>query len=278
MIFWLSLAALAQAPGDGLPAFDADPLRIVVDSQHALSVEHTDLTPGVVAGLHGRWGDSLLVVRRSGESTTLLESVAGLQASAAWSGEHLRVGASVPMVLHASGAQAPEGVTALGDITLDAKVGGWNPGSGIVRLAGALRLGLPTGGGASLVGSDSPWIEPVVVVGAHGGRVQAHVNLGAGVQGATEVGRSTVGSSLVYRGSLSAELTPQWSVTGEAWGRSRFAGTNTHPLEGLASVRWHGSTISAYAGGGGGVLPGIGAPRWRLVAGVTAGAPQAVSP
>lgn len=166
------------------------------------------------------------------------------------------------------------GATA-GDLRLTPKYQFISRQTGPVGFGAAVDVSLPTGDGAAFAGAPTAGVEPKLLVDAGFGNTIVAANVGADFRGADEFRNIELGSQLTYSLGVEQEIVDGTvDLGGELYGSTPFSDffsdTDTSPLEGIlgAKVRTNAGVV-LMAGGGGGLVPGIGAPEFRAFLGVS---------
>jgi len=193
--------------------------------------------------------------------------------------DKLQVGASIPMILSMSGeglepATARPGdslqVSGLGDMRLEAKYQAYEREGLLVAALGGFTVPTSVGsGGGDFLGDNLPtarlraavqWSNPQdnLTVGA---------NVGAIFRKPREIYSSTVGQQLTYGVGAAAKANERVSIIAEMFGRTGMAefDLSKSPLEVNGGVRVKATkSIAVLAGGGAGLVKGIGSPGLRM--------------
>ena len=270
----VQLFEYAIGPRSFLTVTDAD---IAYKDQFSADLLVTFLTdPFTVYNVDER--SEQLIGRRTAVVASLLAGE--LSAGYGLSGR-VQLGIALPVVFSISGqgidpASAmpdPQGLqaTGFGDVRAEAKTALWRAGS--MRLAALGAVTLPTSvgaGGSDFLGDNLPSLRSRVAFqwSSESGQVSAGSNVGLIVRKPREVYSSTVGQQLVY-GAAGALSFAGGRVTGvaEMFGRTGLVSGDVEasPLELNGGVRVRASeSISVLAGGGAGLVRGIGSPGLRV--------------
>ncbi len=195
----------------------------------------------------------------------------------------------VPLVLWQDGYQLinidnprnPPGtlITAgVGDVRLQPKLVAIDRDRLPIGLAVAIPIGFPTGNGGSFLGEEGYSLTPTVVMefsdapirsrqytfraAVHGGyHVRPEDTLGDDLE---------VGNAAVYGIAFGLHPTQLLELTGEFHGTFWGPVAAQQPAEALAGMKFLiGDYVNINVGGGMGVLPGVGAPDWRVLGGFT---------
>jgi len=170
--------------------------------------------------------------------------------------------------------EAPGGA-AVGDLRLTPRYEIVGRTGGVVGVGAAVDVVVPTGDGESFVGAPSAAAEPKILVDVGSGGTVVSANLGAEFHREEEVGDLEVGSRFTYRLGIEQVVAGgAVDLGGELYGTTPFSDpfgeVDSSPLEGIlgAEVRV-GSGLVLFAGSGGGLSPGLGAPEFRAFLGVS---------
>jgi hypothetical protein len=163
----------------------------------------------------------------------------------------------------------------VGDPMLEGKVRILGEPTDPVVLAAALDLAAPLGHATAenaYIGNESP-----VAVGVRGivdfyfDPVFAAVNLKGVYRTDARVGSATIGPEFRYGGALGVQVSETFQVLAEGFGGTRFSTENgTNSLEVDAGVRFRPGNfgLTLFAGGGTGIIKGVGVPAGRAILGV----------
>lgn len=271
-------AVIGAAAAASSPALAADPtvnaqrLRPAFSSGSFWTVRDTSPhAPGFGAGLLFNYASQPLVYRYDDgrDPVSLLGSAASFDLGGSFATK--RLGFDVSLPLHIVGGDLNEGGFAPGDLRLgvlasilDRKTGG--AGFGLYG-----QIGLPTGDGTRFVGSGSP--EAVAgLAGAYGDTWVVSANLGMAIGAPATLGDLTWGSRVQWGAGVNVPLSNTFGIVGELEGESSIANTDEMggtPLEwrvgGSARLT---RSLQLDAGFGTGLTTGIGAPEYRVIAGL----------
>ncbi|MCK6515154.1 OmpA family protein [Myxococcota bacterium] len=175
------------------------------------------------------------------------------------------------------GELVPLSARAIGDLRLTPKVAPLSAANGPLGLAVAVPISLPTGDPAALAGEGGLSVSPTLIAELSDGEVRlgayrwrAAVNLGVAIRPDDRVRDVPTGDAVLY--SLAAGFRPAPSVeliadlSGQSWGRTRAQS----PAELDLGVLFFASPwLVVQAGGGFGLIPGLGTPDVRGVVGVS---------
>lgn len=177
-----------------------------------------------------------------------------------------------------TGAPDPEPLRGfgVGDPTLEGKVRIFGEPKDLIVLGGALDLSFPVGHATAegkYIGNDSP-----IAVGLRGivdGKIESFRfggNLRGVYRGENRLGSTTVGP-VEFRYGVGAgyELTPILAIVAEGYGGTQFStknGTNSLEIDGAVQVAPLDLGLTFTAGGGAGIIEGVGVPVARGIFGV----------
>ncbi|MFO0758458.1 MAG: OmpA family protein [Byssovorax sp.] len=198
----------------------------------------------------------------------------------------LQVGLRLPLIYASgeginpdTGRGAKDGLKTfgLGDINLEGKIRVLGGAQDPFVLGVAADIGLPTGhatGSGGYLGNSSPLTGGVRVIGDM--RIKA-LSIGANVRAVlrapASLGSTTVGPfDLRYGVAAGYRISPIFKVVAEGFGSTQFQfkrGTNTLEADAAVEVRPLDFPLSFRAGGGAGILSGVGVPVARALAGLT---------
>ncbi len=215
------------------------------------------------------------------ERTNVVDSMLAGEISGAYGlMDRLQIGASLPMVLSMSGdgldpataGGSTDGlqVSGLGDLRLEAKY--------LVKQTQALRLAalggltVPTSigsGGSAYLGDDLPSVRARFAAQWTdvSGKFTVGANAGVIFRKPREIYSSTVGQQITYGGAVAFNVNPRVALIGETFGRTAMTALNldNSPLEVNGAIRVKAtSAIAVLAGGGAGLVHGIGSPGLRV--------------
>lgn len=267
----LAAQTLPDDPGYVPPRIDADQYRPVIDGRHTLATEDSQVLDGFAASAELGWAHNLLFFEYDdGEVVGLRTDAAVAHVGAAWGMGRLRIGAVAPVILWTASDLEGSHRTALGDLSLDAKLRIWV--GEVHGVAAYGRVSVPLGAASLQLGTEGPSLE----VGGIGDVAWRglHLVVNGGLSSWQRVTLQDVdlGTLVVWRAALSGGLAAGPRLTGEVIGRNRpglfgepDAGT---AVEALGSIHLSPRGVPVRLGAGVGVLGGVGTPAWRLVVGV----------
>lgn len=268
----LQLLELSAGPKTFLAVSDAD---VVLPRQLAFDVLFTFLTnPFVIYDVAP--GEDRLEEQR----TQVVRSISAVELAAAYGlGERLQLGVTLPVATMsgdgldpATAMALPGGLaeTGLGDLRLEAKLRLARRGA--ARLAGIVGLTLPTSfgsGGSDFLGDDLPSARARLAAQWSAGRLSLGANAGVILRKPRELYASEIGPQAIWSGAAALRVTERFFLLGEAFGRTGLTSPSLDgsPLEVSGGMRvFVTSSLAVVAGGGGGVISGIGAPELRVFA------------
>jgi OmpA-OmpF porin, OOP family len=251
------------------------------DNQYTADFMITFLTNPLVVYDVDRFEDEIVDTR-----TSVVNNLVAGQISGAYGiGPNMQVAAALPMIFSmtgdgldpSTGRMSPGGlqVSGLGDLRLDFKMRAWQQDDLSFAWTGSLSIPTSVGAGGSdhqsggdFVGDNLPdvrgraifqWRDP-------SGRMTAGANLGLVFRKPRVLYSSKVGQQFTYGLGGSYRVHSRASVIAETFGRTGLFDfdVDSSPLEFLAGVRVAATPfISVVAGGGGGIVRGIGSPDVR---------------
>ncbi|HEU0029024.1 MAG TPA: thrombospondin type 3 repeat-containing protein [Kofleriaceae bacterium] len=214
------------------------------------------------------------------ERVTVVDSLVAGQLTAAYGvSDKLQIGANLPVIFAMSGdgldpataAPAMDGlaVSGLGDLVLEGKLRLHR--AGIVRVAGLGALSLPTSfgsGGSQFIGDNLPTLRAAVALQLDPSpRLSFGANAGVLLRKPRTIYDSTIGEQLTWGVAGAVRVTDRFSIVGESYGRAGLPdfSLDASPLEVEAGVRVYAtSSVAVVAGGGTGLVRGIGSPEARV--------------
>jgi len=217
--------------------------------------------------------------------TKVVESILAAQITGAYGlTETLQIGLSVPLILSmvgegldtttlgtmATGVDGGMQISGLGDMRLEAKKLLYNKKN--LRFAGGGSITLPSSfgaGGSEFIGDDLPSVR---VRGDaqwsdNRGRLMVGANMGMIFRKPREIYSSKVGHQLTWGAAGAFRFTPKVSAVAEMFGRTGLGSfdLDESPLEAIGALRVAVTpSLKVLAGGGGGLVRGIGSPGLRV--------------
>lgn len=145
-----------------------------------------------------------------------------------------------------------------------------------VGLAVAVPLTVPTGAASSFFGEGGVTATPMVIaeysdasIHARTYKYRAAINAGYMIRDTARLRDASIGNAMVYGIGIGAHVVAPLEITAEFHGQSFGSRGAQNPAEALVGVKaLIGRWLSISAGGGIGVLGGVGAPDWRAYGGV----------
>jgi large repetitive protein len=278
-----ALAGLAVAAGAGVsgPAaaqeINAERLRPSVGQSGPVVIDDSAVGPSGAGGaLMFTYANDPLVYRYSDgrEEVAILHSVGTLHAMPWYTAGPVLVGLDVPLHLFSDGYGVEEvDGRALGDLSLTGRLQLMDRHAGGLGLAAQARLDLPTGAGRAWLGEPGPGVH-LQANAAWGERAAVLANIGARIGTTDTLNELTVGNSLTFGAGGWMPFTDQVGASVEVVGE-RYLGSaeaaGATPVEWIADLRWApNDRWVANVGGGTGLTQGVGAPDFRVLAGVSA--------
>ncbi len=196
----------------------------------------------------------------------------------------LQLGVSLPLVfaMRGDGLNPDSGdmqtgglkATGLGDLRIQAKIQFLKKSS--MRAAWIAGITAPTSfgtGGNDYLGDDLPSAHGgfAAHLDAANGLVRLGANVGVILRRPRQIYASEVGQQLTFGAGATVHVTDSFSLIGEAFGRTALTALtqDTSPVEVGGGMRAQATeSFSVLAGGGIGVLSGIGSPALRFVVSV----------
>ncbi|MHA7631517.1 OmpA family protein [Corallococcus sp. M7] len=281
------LPSLASAASTAAPAFDLERLSLNPTSRAALGTAAGGLRePGELRlSLAAHYERSPLTLYRDGERRdSLVGSRTQVQLAGTYTvNKRFEVGAILPLMAHqGTNGFSNVGMTSpsswgLGTPVLQGRLELLDEASAPVSLAAELMVGLPLGNKDSLQGSGGWDVTPRVSAGRTVGPVVLGLEAGVRLRDRTAVGSNVLGSELPWAATMA---TTGRKLRGELGLRSAVPLTDSPvPLELLAGGRYTlGSRMEVFALGGPGLGTAPGTPAFRVMAGLSVSALQAVQP
>jgi large repetitive protein len=254
------------------PSVNAQRFRPTFENGTFFSVHDTNVhAPGFGAGLVFNYAAQPLQYRYDDgrEPVSLLDSAASFDLGGSFAIG--RFGMTVNLPLHLVSGDLMDGGFAPGDLRLGvlASILDRKTAAGGFALYGS--LGVPTGDGERFVGSNSPEVS-AGVAGSYGSTWVVSANLGMAIGAPAVLGDLSWGSRAQWGLGLRVPVTTAFAVIGELDGESAIANIDE---VGGTPMEWRvgGSaqlspSLQLDAGFGTGITTGIGAPEYRVTAGV----------
>ena len=165
----------------------------------------------------------------------------------------------------------------VGDIRVQPKLVALDRDRAPIGLAIAVPVGLPTGSGSSFFGESAVTLSPHLVAEFSNGSirdrdytVRGAVMGGYRVRDQARLRDVRIANEALYGASLAFHPAPIVELLVEARGSVAGDRSSQNPAEVLGGVKFLvGRYINFSAGGGAGILPGVGAPDYRAVFGLS---------
>jgi OmpA-OmpF porin, OOP family len=286
-VIGISSAALAQqAPYD--PAIDVQTFEYAVGPKTFVTVSNADVAAPKQLAV-----DALITFLTkpftiydldedrmiSGERVRVVESLTAAQLAVAYGlTDKLQLGASLPVIftLRGEGLEPNTGmpavgglhVSGLGDIVVEGKYRLLSKGS--TKIAGLAGVSLPTSigsDGSQFIGDDLPALRGRLAVQYDAGRLAIGVNGGVLLRKPRTIYDSTIGPQLMWGVGAAVRITERLSAIAESYGRAGLPdfSLDASPLEAIGGLRLYAtSAVAVLAGGGAGLVRGIGSPASRF--------------
>jgi len=259
--------------------FDAQTFDPAVDGREFVRIDDSEVgVYGSGGGLLLNYADDPLVFRYDDETRgeeRVLGSIATADLLYYYNLNPFRVGLALPLqALASSGSEdyTLDGPTLLGDLRLDVKAELLDRATGPLGVGVAVRGLIPTGNEEAWVGNGAFGVQALALLSYGDGWVGT-VNAGFGTGNGTQLGDLTLGSQMLWGAGLSVPVDDRARVSAELTG-SLFLGagaaTGAGPIEALTAFKFNPTQDFVVSlGAGGGITPGIGAPDFRVVSGLT---------
>jgi hypothetical protein len=283
----LSSPATAQnAPFD--PAIDVQMFDYAVGPKTFVTVSDADVTAKKQLAL-----DALITVLTkpftiynvdddkmiADERVRVVETMAAGQLSAAYGlTDRIQLGASLPIVfsMRGEGLDADNGapvmgglhVTGIGDLAVEGKYRLYRRGG--VKLAALAAVTLPSSvgsDGSQFLGDDLPALRTRIALQLDKDWLAVGMNGGVLLRKPRTIYDSTIGPQLAWAVAAAVRITPRFSVIGETYGRAGLPdfSLDASPLEAIGGLRFYATgSVAIVAGGGAGLVRGIGSPQSRF--------------
>ncbi len=219
----------------------------------------------------------VLTVQGENEPRTIVDSqLAGDLLFAIGFLDNIEVGLALPVYFISSaqiGATDINEVT-VGDLRLRGKYTFLSPDDNPVGVAAYAQLGFPTGDTGAFTSSGQFYARPGVIVDTKLiPKLLLAANLSVNLQDERDFGELSIGSTMNWGFGGQYELLPQFLLVGlEFFGSSAFNDffkAEETPFEGLLGFKFRTDLgVNFQVGAGGGIVPGYGAPAYRVFAGV----------
>ncbi|HWO18104.1 MAG TPA: transporter [Kofleriaceae bacterium] len=215
----------------------------------------------------------------SGERVRVIESLTAAQLAVAYGlTDKLQLGASLPVIftLRGEGLEPNTGtpamgglhVTGLGDIVVEGKYGLLRKNNMKIAALGGLSLPTSVGSdGSQFIGDDLPALRARLAVQYDAGRLSVGANGGVLLRKPRTIYDSTIGPQLAWGVGAAVRITERLSAIAESYGRAGLPSfsLDASPLEAIGGLRLYAtSAVAVLAGGGAGLVRGIGSPASRF--------------
>jgi hypothetical protein len=194
----------------------------------------------------------------------------------------LQIGLKVPIsYVHGQGVPDSTGTlpglsgAGLGDIQVEGKIRAYGEVKDPVVLGATLFFTAPLGHATAenlYIGDQTPTVGVRGIFDGKHGPFSFGGNLAGVFRGEGRVGSTTMGSEFRYSVAAGYEVSPLVRILVDGFGGTKFSaenGSNSLEIDGGGVITPLGSPISILAGGGGGVIQGIGVPTFRAFVGVS---------
>lgn len=269
----LGAAAAASSPAlADDPTVNAQRFRPAFDNGTFWTVhDTTPHAPGFGAGVVFNYASQPLVYRYDDgrDPVSLLGSAASFDLGGSFATR--RLGFNVSLPLHVVGGDVNEGGFAPGDLRLGVLASILDRKTSAAGFGLYGSVGLPTGDGSRYVGSGSPEVV-AGLAGAYGNSWAVSANLGMAIGAPATLGDLTWGSRVQWGAGLSVPLSSAFAIVGELEGESAISNIDElggTPMEWRVGGSAHLTrSLHLDAGFGTGLTTGIGAPEYRVLAGL----------
>ena len=165
----------------------------------------------------------------------------------------------------------------VGDVRVQPKLVALDRDRAPVGLAIAVPVGIPTGAGRSFFGEDAVTVSPHLVMEFSNGSIHSRdYTVRGAILGGYRVREQArlrdvrIANEALYGASLALHPAPVVELMVEARGSVAGSRSAQNPAEVLGGIKFlFGRYVTLNAGGGAGILPGVGAPDYRMVFGLT---------
>ncbi len=213
--------------------------------------------------------------------TTVVSSMLTAELGAAYGlTDRLQLGVSLPVVLTMTGdgldpstaMPAADGlsVSGLGDLRVELKAQLLRKRELLLAALGGVSLPSSFGsGGSEFLGDDLPSLRARLALQWTRGRVSLGANAGFVVRKPREIYATEIGQQATWAAGASLRLTQRFFVVGETFGRTGLFTFDVErsPLEAEGGLRvFVTSSWAVAAGGGTGLIKGVGSPDLRIFA------------
>ena len=259
--------------------FDAQTFDPAVDGREFVRIDDSVVgTYGAGGGVLFNYADDPLVFRYD-DGTRGEQRVLGSIATADLLGYYnlkpFRVGLALPVQAYAASGSddyALEGPTLLGDLRLDVKAELLERADGPLGVGVAVRGLIPTGNEEAWVGHGTFGVQALALL-SYGESWVGTVNAGFGTGNGSQLDDLTLGNQMLWGAGLSVPVDERARLSAELTG-SLYLGADTAagagPIEALTAFKFNpAQDLVVSLGAGGGLTPGIGAPDFRVVTGLS---------
>ncbi len=172
---------------------------------------------------------------------------------------------------------APGGGGGLGDIVVTPKVAVLDRDHMPVGLAVVVPVGIPSGGAADFLGEGGVTVSPAVAFEYSDAPIHSRqykwrtaVNGGYRLRNSARLRDVRVGNAFTWAAAFGYHPIEQLEVTAEVHGETYGARASQSPAEALIGAKaLLGRWVAINVGGGSAIIGGVGAPDYRVFAGVT---------
>jgi outer membrane protein OmpA-like peptidoglycan-associated protein len=169
--------------------------------------------------------------------------------------------------------------SAVGDVRVQPRLVALDRDRHPIGLSLAMPVGLPTGNGGSFLGEEALTLTPMGVLELSNGSIHKREYTfrmaftgGYRVREESQLRDVRFGNEAVYGVALGFHPVQEFELMGEFHGTVGGTVAAQKPAEVLGGAKLHfGDMIVLHAGGGAGVIPGVGAPDWRVIFGLSVG-------
>lgn len=211
----------------------------------------------------------------------VVKSMTAAQITAAYGiNDRLMIGANLPVTFRLEGqgldpttgnpAMGGLNVTGLGDLLVQGKYRLFKSQDGSFKSSGLVGVSLPTSfgsEGSKFLGDDLPSLRVGVAVQKELGKLSLGANGGVLFRKPRQIYDSEIGQQFTWGVAAAIRVTDRFSVIGESYGRKSMfdMSLDASPLEVEGGIRVQATgAIAVVAGGGAGLVEGIGSPRSRF--------------
>ncbi len=274
-------AAAQQFQDPGAGSLDVQNFKPVPSPYGIFSVDgaegtrHLSLSAGFILNYAK---EPLRLVPETGDPIPLVESqLAGDVLAAFGLFDIFELGIGFP-IYFINSAEVPTSTEDLsgatvGDLRFRPKLTLLDHNKSVLGLALAVQVGVPTGNADAFTSSGKVSARPELLLDAKLSRLLIAFNLGANLQEQTEFANLNVGSNLSYGLGAQYEIVEQtFLVGGEIFGSTTFDDffqKEETPMELVVGLKYRTPVgIQAEVGAGTGLVPGYGAPQYRVLGGL----------